>query len=113
VGFTLHEYASLPSFGLDEGYFSFKRGHFASASEEGNAVTFTAYRDGAVVGTKTVTLDTEGTVFTFGRRFADIDQVLITADAPIGMDDLVMKVADGERELAEAQPDTFADWPFA
>lgn len=58
--------------------FSLLSGHFAAAWHP-LQVSFTAYRDGVLMGTKTVSLDQTDTKVLFDESFAHIDTVKISA----------------------------------
>jgi hypothetical protein len=64
--------------------FSLIGGRFASVWNDGESVTFHAMRDGVEVGSKTATLDVSVSHIKFGKQFADIDAVRITADWSAG-----------------------------
>lgn len=90
VAFTTEGLAGLAI--EDPGTFSLKGGHFAAGATNNVEVTFQSFLDGALVGSKTVTLDQEDTVIGFGKRFKHIDVVTITASADIAFDNLEVTV---------------------
>ena len=59
--------------------FSLFSGHFAAAWHSGLQVTFSAYRDGVLMGTKIVLLDPVDTKLLFDDSFAHIDTVTFHA----------------------------------
>ena len=59
--------------------FSLKVGTFAAAWENGEVVTFSAYKNGALSGTQVVTLNQAKTVIHFNAGFQHIDQVTLSA----------------------------------
>jgi hypothetical protein len=73
------------------GTFSLKSGHFATRAD-GTPFTFSAYRNGTLVGSMATVLDPVDTNIVFDRTFARVDQVVITttgSGTQIAMDDLV------------------------
>jgi len=92
VGYTLDQNGITDStFTADSGTFTLKSGYFASAwMRDGEDVTFTAYRDGEVVATETVTLTTQSSRLKFGKGFAHINTVQITANSGTDSDSNVV-----------------------
>jgi hypothetical protein len=75
------------------GTFSLKSGHFASRAD-GTPVTFSAYRNGTLVGSMATVLDPVDTNIVFDSTFARVDQVVITtagSGTQIAMDNLIVR----------------------
>jgi hypothetical protein len=70
----------------ESGTFSLKSGHFAAFGSDPVPVTFSAYRQGMLVGTKSVTLQPVDTILQFDHTFAHVDR--ITIDGVIALDNL-------------------------
>jgi hypothetical protein len=71
----------------DGGLFSVKSGHFAAFGNESVQVTFNAYRQGVLVGTKSVLLQPNDVLVQFDRTFAKIDEFDVSGGT-IAMDNL-------------------------
>lgn len=71
---------------IESGTFSLKSGHFAAFGSDPVPATFSAYRQGVLVGTKSTTLQPIDTVLQFDHTFAHVDR--ITIDGVIAMDNL-------------------------
>jgi hypothetical protein len=66
-------------------------GHFAAFGNAAAQVTFTAYRSGAVIGTKSLTLQPADTVVIFDSSFAHADEFDIDGDT-VAMDNLKVRL---------------------
>lgn len=97
--------ATTSTISSDETTFTLKVATVASDFNNGETMTFHAFRDGSEVGIKEVVLDQNATEIHFGRNFRHIDTVTITAtggeDATVtdggagqdcGIENLIIKV---------------------
>jgi hypothetical protein len=71
-------------------YFWVQSGHFAAFGNGAVPVTFTAYRNGIVLGTKSMTLDPADTTVTFDGSFAHADTFEIDGN-DVAMDNLKVR----------------------
>lgn len=71
---------------IESGTFSLKSGHFAAFGSDPVPVTFSAYRQGVLVGTMSTTLQPVDTTLQFDHTFAHVDR--ITIDGVIALDNL-------------------------
>jgi hypothetical protein len=72
------------------GHFWLQSGHFAAFGNGAVPVFFTAYRNGVVLGTKSLTLDPADTIVTFDSAFAHADTFEIDGN-DVAMDNLKVR----------------------
>jgi hypothetical protein len=71
-------------------YFWLQSGHFAAFENVSVPVTFTAYRNGVVLDTKSLTLDPADTIVSFESAFAHADTFEIQGN-DVAMDNLKVR----------------------
>jgi hypothetical protein len=65
----------------DGSKFTFRSGHFAAFGNFNSDVTFSAYRKGILIGTRSLTLAPADTLVQFDKTFAHIDRFVIDGES--------------------------------